>query len=120
LFNLTRGAVPKNAFYEVTILSPAESVEPTARTCLGTICGDNCTFIFRDGTTRPLPTKVNRLVCGGKKHLVNSTVTNYTHATVVLTERVRNCVIKSAGPVEDHGKQNSITQIRRAEVMDLP
>ncbi|MHC4284414.1 MAG: hypothetical protein ACYSWZ_15790 [Planctomycetota bacterium] len=31
LFNLTRGAVPKDAFYEVTILSPAEGVRPTAR-----------------------------------------------------------------------------------------
>jgi len=111
LFNLTRGAAPKDAFYEVTILSPAEGVQPTARTSLGTICGDHCTFIFHDGTTRPLPPEVDRVRCGGRKGLVNSTVTNYTTARLVLDERVRNCVIKSVGPVEDHGRENTIIRI---------
>ena len=111
LFNLTRGAVPKDAFYEVTILSPAEGVQPTARTSLGTICGDNCTFIFHDGKTRPLPSQVNRLSCGGRKGLKNSAVTNYTTARLILNERVRNCVIKSVGPVEDHGRENTIIKI---------
>ena len=68
----------------------AEGVRPTARTSLGTICGDHCAFILHDGTTRPLPLEVNRLSCGGKKGLVNSTVTNYTTATLILNERVRN------------------------------
>jgi hypothetical protein len=33
---------------------------------------------------------------------------------LVLTERVRNCVVKSAGQVEDHGQHNTIIEI------DLP
>ena len=112
LFNLTRGPVPKDAFYEVTILSPAEGVQPTARTSLGTICGDRCTFILHDGTTRPIPREVNRLICGGKKGLIDSAVTNYTKARLILDERVRNCVIRSVGPVEDHGSQNTIIRIK--------
>ena len=112
LFNLTRGPIPKDAFYEITILSPVEGVQPTVRTSLGIICGDHCTFIFHDGTTRPLPPEVNRVSCGGKKGLVDSTVTNYTQARLVLNERVRNCVIKSVGPVEDHGKGNTIIPIK--------
>jgi len=118
LFNLTRGSVPKDAFYEVTILSPAEGVQPTARTSLGTICGDHCTFIFHDGTTRPLPGKVNRLSCGGRKGLTNSTVTNYTTVRLILNERVRNCVIKSVGPVEDQGRQNTIIKIEPETAAD--
>jgi hypothetical protein len=93
LFNLSRGAVPKDAFFGITLLSPAEGVEPTARASPGTICGDNCTLIFHDGMERPLAPAVT-LVCGGKKKLVNSKVTNYTKATLVLTERVRNCAIR--------------------------
>ncbi len=112
LFNLTRGDIPKDGFYEITILSPAENVKATARTSLGTICGENCKFIFHDGTTRPIPSQFNYLKCGGKKGMVNSTVTNYTTARLILNERVRNCVIKSVGPVEDHGKQNSIIKIK--------
>ena len=111
LFNLTRGPVPKDAFYEVTILSPAEGVQPTVRTSLGTLCGDRSTFIFHDGTTRPLPSEVNYVNCGGKKGLTHSTVTNYTTAKVVLNERVRYCTIRSVGPVEDHGTQNTIVKI---------
>ena len=114
LFNLTRGPIPKDAFFEVTILSPAEGVRPTVRTGLGTICGDHCTFIFHDGTTRPLPAEANRVSCGGNKGLVNSAVTNYTTARLVLNERVRNCVIKSVGPVEDHGSENTIIKIKPA------
>jgi hypothetical protein len=111
VFNLTRGEVPKNAFYEVTILSPAEGVKPTPRTSLGKICGDHCTFIIRDGTTRPIPPKANRLLCGGRKGLTNSTVTNYTAAKLILNKRVRHCTIKSVGPVEDHGKHNTVIPI---------
>ena len=111
LFNLTRGPIPKDAFYEVTILSPARGVRPTPRTNLGTICGDHCTFVFHDGTTRPLPEEVNRINCGGKHGLINSTVTNNTPARLILSERVRNCVIKSVGPVEDHGSENTIVKI---------
>jgi len=113
LFNLTRGPIPKDAFYEVTILSPAEDVRPTPRTSLGTICGDHCTFIFHDGTTRPLPPQVNRVSCGGKLGLVDSTVTNYTTARLILNERVRNCTIKSVGPVEDHGSENTVIKIKK-------
>lgn len=118
LFNLTRGKVPKDAFYEVTILSPAEGIEPTVRTSLGTICGDKCTFIFHDGTTRPLPREVNRLSCGGRKGLVNSTVTNYTTARLVLNKNVRNCAIKSVGPVQDNGRRNTIIRIEPETTTD--
>jgi hypothetical protein len=111
VFNLTRGEIPKNAFYELTILSPAEGVRPTRRTSLGSICGDHCTFILRDGTTRPLPPEVNRLNCGGRKGLTNSSVTNYTTAALILDRNVSHCVIKSAGPVEDRGKNNTVVRI---------
>lgn len=115
VFNLTRGPVPKDAFYEVTILNPPEGTTPTARTSLGTICGENCTFVLHDGTTTPLPEEHNVLRCGGgfreNQGLTNSTVTNYTAAKVILDEHVRNCTINSVGPVEDHGKGNTITQI---------
>lgn len=111
LFNLTRGPIPKNAFYEITILSPAEGVQPTARTSLGVICGDHCTFIFHDGTQTPLPESINYLNCGGRKGLVHSTVTNYTPAKLILNERVHNCTIESLGPVEDHGANNTIVHI---------
>ena len=112
LFNLTRGPIPKDAFYEVTILSPPEGTRPTLRTSLGTICGDHCTFIFHDGITRPLPRRANILNCGDKHELKNSTVTNYTKAKIILNKRVSNCVIKSVGPVEDNGKNNTVIKIR--------
>jgi len=115
LFNLTRGPVPNSAFYEVTILSPAEGVEPTKRTSLGTICGEKCTFIFRDGTTRPLPGEVNRLNCGGKKPLIDSSIANYTTAKLILNRNVRNCRIRSVGPVEDHGQKNTVVRMASDE-----
>ena len=109
VFNLTRGDCPKDAYYEVTILSPAEGVQPTPRTSLGVICGDHCTFILRDGTTRPLPPEVNYLNCGGGKNpLKASTVTNYTKAKLILNGNVSSCVVKSVGPVENHGKNNTV------------
>ena len=115
VFNLTRGPVPKDAFYEVTILDPPEGAAPTARTSLGTICGDRCTFILRDGTTAPLPEAHNVLRCGGgfrkNQGLTNSTVTNYTAAKLVLDEHVRNCTINSVGPVEDRGQGNTVVQM---------
>jgi hypothetical protein len=80
--------------------------------------GDNCTFIFHDETTRLLPRGVNHLNCGGKKGLQNSTVTNYTMARLILNEGVRNCVIKSVGPVEDRGSQNTITRIESETTAD--
>ena len=60
LFNLTRGEIPEDALFDVTILNPTDEIEPTARSGLGTICGRQCTFILRDGTTRPLPEEANR------------------------------------------------------------
>mgnify|MGYP006281346749 CR=1 FL=1 len=111
VFNLTRGKLPVGDFYEVTILSPREGVKKTDRTSLGRICGENCTFIFHDGTTGPLPDDVNRLLCGSEEGLRNSTVTNYTEARLILNERVRNCTVKSVGPVEDRGDHNTVVRI---------
>jgi len=111
VFNLTRGDCPKNAFYELTILSPAEGVKLTSRSSLGVICGDACTFILHDGTTRPLPPEVNYLVCGQRFPLVNSSVTNETTAKLILNKNVSYCVIKSHGPVEDHGRNNTVVKI---------
>jgi|GEM_PF-1437735 len=111
LFNLTRGPVPKDALYEVTVLSPAPGVQATPSAGLGTICGDRCTFILHDGTTRPAPPSANRLVCGGRHGLTGSTVTNYTTATLVLERNVRDCRIRSVGPVEDRGERNEVTRI---------
>ena len=111
VFNLTRGERPKDEFYELTILSPPEGSEPTPRTCLGTICGDGCTFILHDGMTRPPPAAGNLLECGGRHGLTNSTVKNYTSAKLVLNGRVRSCIIESVGPVEDGGQDNRVTKL---------
>jgi hypothetical protein len=108
MFNLTRGEKPRNAFYEVTILSPPADLKLTPRSHLGVICGDRCTFILHDGTTRPVPPEVNRLMCGGNLGLTNSTIRNHTSARLLLNERVRNCRIVSVGPVEDRGEGNEI------------
>ena len=111
IFNLTRGPVPKDAYYEISILSPPEGSEPTARTSLGTICGEDSTFILHDATTRPLREEVARLLCGGKHGLRNSTVKNFTSAKLILDERVRDCVVHSVGPVEDRGSRNQVKRI---------
>jgi hypothetical protein len=113
LFNLTRGPLPKNASYEATVLSPAHGVRPTTRASLGTICGDRCTFILHDGTTRPLPREANRLNCGGSEALTNSTVTNHTTAELILNKNVRNCRIECVGPVVDRGEGNNVIRIAR-------
>jgi hypothetical protein len=112
VFNLTRGDIPEGAFYEVTILSPAAGVRPTPRSGLGVLCGDRCTFILRDGTTRPLPPAANRLRCGGRKGLTRSTVTNHTTAELILERNVRDCVIRSVGPVKDGGERNRVERMR--------
>lgn len=108
LFNLTRGELPRNAGYEVTVLSPPEGSKPTLRSSLGKICGSKCRFIIRDGTTRPLPEEANYLHCGGDKELVDSTIENYTTAKLILHKNVRNCRVISVGPVEDNGSRNRI------------
>lgn len=115
LLFLWRGPVPERATYDFTILSPAEGVQPTERSMLGYICGKSCTFVIRDGTTRPLPESANRLECGivrSKRPLVDSEVTNYTTATVLLNANVSNCTIRSLGPVEDHGQGNTVIRIK--------
>ncbi|MDP4624051.1 MAG: hypothetical protein NWT08_02820 [Akkermansiaceae bacterium] len=111
VFNLTRGEIPKSASYEVTLLNAPEGTKHTVRSSLGRICGEDCTFIFRDGTTRPLDEKVNFLVCGGTQPLTDSTVENHTTAKLILEENVKNCVIRSAGPVEDKGSGNRVETI---------
>ncbi|MGJ8655468.1 MAG: hypothetical protein ACSHX6_03380 [Akkermansiaceae bacterium] len=112
VFNLMRGEQPKKASYEVTLLSPPKGAPVTPRSGLGIISGDTCKFILRDGTTTPLPEKVNVLNCGGpRRELVNSTIENYTTAKLILNENVSNCHIKSIGPVVDNGKNNKITII---------
>ena len=113
VFNLTRGEVPKNASYELTILNPPDGSGTTPRSSLGKICGDHCQFVFRDGTTRLLPDVVNFLICGGDQELVSSTIENFTTAKLILKENVRNCTIKSVGAVEDHGSGNRVVVIRR-------
>jgi hypothetical protein len=115
LLFLWRGPLPQNATYDFTILSPAEGVQPTERSMLGYICGKACTFVIRDGTTRPLPETANRLECGivrTKRPLVDSEVTNYTTATIVLNQNVSNCTIRSVGSVEDHGTGNMVLRIK--------
>lgn len=113
LFNLTRGEVPRNALYEVTILSPPEGSKPTPRSSLGKICGKKCKFIIKDGTTRPLPEQANYLVCGDGQELVDSTIENHTIAKLILKKNVRGCTIRSVGPVEDQGSRNRVLKIER-------
>lgn len=112
LFNLTRGDLPEGATYEVTLLSPPEGSKPTPRSSLGKICGKKCKFVIKDGTTRSLPDEANYLICGGDKELSNSTIDNQTSAKLILQKNVRNCFIRSKGPVEDNGSGNKITVIR--------
>lgn len=60
-----------------------------------------------------MPEKYNVLQCGGWKPLINSTVTNYTSAKLIIEKNVKGCTIKSAGPVEDRSKGgNTITKIQ--------
>ncbi|MBK1829880.1 hypothetical protein JIN77_04030 [Verrucomicrobiaceae bacterium R5-34] len=113
VFNLTRGEIPKKATYELTLLSPPEGSEPTDRTSLGIICGQQCTFILKEDLKRPLPEKVNYLICGGRQELTSSTIENRTKAKLILEKNVTNCKITSIGPVEDRGENNRVIQIRR-------
>jgi len=117
LFNLTRGALPHNSVYEVTVLPPRPGVEVTEGTNLGRptdlgrLCGRNTTFIFHKGGEQPLPEKILRIRLGDGKPLVDSKVINNTPARIVLSNKVRNCTIKSLSPVEDHGQNNTIIQL---------
>lgn len=111
VFNLTRWNNPQEAHYEITLLSPPKGTEPTAKTSLGKICGEDCTFIIREDLKRPLPDKVNYLICGGDKELVNSSIENHTKAKLILEKNVKNCKILSLGPVEDNGRNNQVTRI---------
>ena len=113
LFNLTRGDLPYEATYEVTILSPPKGSSHTPRSSLGKICGDRCRFILHDGITIPLPENANYLICGGDKPLINSTIENHTSAKLILKKNVQGCTIRSLGPVEDEGKKNTITIIKK-------
>lgn len=118
LFNLTRGGLPQNSVYDVTVLPPRKGVTVTDGTNLGRptdfgrICGKNTTFIFRKGGDRPLPEKVRRVRVGDGKPLIRSKVINYTHATLKLSDKVRHCTIRSVGPVEGSGTNNDITRIK--------
>ncbi len=115
IFNLTRAKqIPKHAFFEVTILSPASNVKPTPRTSIGRICGDSCTFIFHDGTTRPIPEKYFVIYGEGFRKgqaLINCTIINETRAKLILGPNSRNCTVKSRGPVVDKGKGNKIVRL---------
>ena len=111
VFNLTRGKAPKGASYEMTILDPPDGARPTPRASLGIIAGDTCMFTLHDGTTRPVAEEANVLRCGGRRGLVNSTVTNHTTARLILDKHVRNCLIRSHGPVEDNGQGNTIVRL---------
>lgn len=113
VFKMSRGDMPFRASYEITMQGPANDVQATERTSLGTICGERCKFIIRADPTRPILPNVNYLECGGflNKSLIDSTVTNYSTAKLILTDRTRNCRIKSIGPVEDNGKDNKIVRL---------
>ena len=50
---------------------------------------------------------------------MNSRVTNETTARLILNERVRNCVIKSGGPVENHGRKNTIIRMKPLTVSQI-
>lgn len=111
LFNLTRGDLPENAIFEITLLSPPEGSKPTPRSSLGKICGKNSKFIIREDLTQPLPEQANHLICGGDKELVNSTIENHSSAKLILQKNVRNCIIRSKGPVEDGGSGNRVMRL---------
>ena len=117
LFNLTRGGTPRNSVYEVTVMPPRKDVEPTDGTNLGRptdrgrLAGRECTFIFHKGGDRPLPQKVRRVRVGQDKPVIDSKLINHTCAKLILSEQVRNCTIKSVGPVEDRGQDNTVIRL---------
>ena len=109
---LKRGPVPKDASYDVTIIDHSKNRIKAEQGSLGLICGEDCTFILRDGTTRSLPEEANVLICGDKRRpLINSTVENHTTAKIILTRDVSNCRVESVGPVEDNGENNTIVEL---------
>ncbi|MDP4878800.1 MAG: hypothetical protein NWR36_02850, partial [Opitutales bacterium] len=115
-YNPVFGTGPEPAvggFFEVTILSPADGVEFTPNSGLGNIAGIDCTFILHDGTTKPLPERINVLTCGGKQPLTNSTLINFTPARIILENNATGCTIHSVGPVEDKGQNNTVIQLPR-------
>jgi len=112
VMNLTRGEIPKEGIYEITLLSPPADSAPTPRTSLGIICGIDCKFTFKEDLKRPLSEDVNYLICGGRKELVDSEIKNYTKAKLILEKNVKNCKITSIGPVEDNGQNNRIIKTR--------
>lgn len=112
VFYLKRGELTENAKYDVTILSPPKGTRTTPRSSLGIITGKNCKFTLRDGTTTPIPEEANFLECGDeRRELTNSSIENYTSAKLILNDNVKNCTIRSIGPVEDNGNNNRVTII---------
>jgi len=111
VFNLTRGDVPYQATFELTILSPPEGAPVTPRSGLGVIAGDGCSFTIHNGLTRPLLETAAQLLCGGRKGLVNSTVINETPIKLLLDKGVKNCAIRSVGLVEDQGSGNRVERM---------
>ena len=109
IFNLTRGSIPTEAVYEVNIVSPPEGARPTEEATLGKICGRGCKFYLTQSTKNALPPHAAHLICGSNHGLKNSLVVNRTPAKLTLKGSVRNCRIKSLGPVEDNGKGNTVT-----------
>ncbi|NNJ27567.1 right-handed parallel beta-helix repeat-containing protein [Alienimonas chondri] len=111
LFNLSRGRAPDGGFFELTLIDPADDVRPTPRTSLGTICGDACTFVLHDRTTRESAPETNVLLCGGRKPLRKSTISNYGRTQLVLKKNVEDCTIITAGEVVDEGQRNRVIRI---------
>jgi len=111
VLNLTRGEIPYKGVYEMTLIDPPAGSQTTERSGLGKICGENCTFIFHNGTTRPLPEESKVLICGENQALKNSTIRNLTPIKLVLEKNVTDCTIESVGPVEDKGKNNTIRKV---------
>ena len=109
IFNLTRGSMPTEAVYDMGILSPPKVAQPTEEAGVGKICGQGCEFFLTPKTKNPLPPHAAQLSCGGDHGLKNSLVVNRTKARLVLDGSVRNCRIKSVGPVEDNGEGNRVT-----------
>ena len=110
---------PVGAFYEVTILSPADHVKFTKNSSLGTISGIDSTYILHDGTTKKLPRKVNILTCGGGKQVLkDSTVLNYTPGAIILEGNTSGNTIRSIGPVKDNGKNNTVVRLRPGTTME--
>ncbi len=114
----TRAGVTSNSFFELTVLSARDpeaektftSKELEAPKCVGSIQGEQTTFLFRDGTERELPDRFNYIQLENRG-LIDSVLINLTSAEVRLNEKATGSLILSGGPVTGRNGENTVKHL---------